>query len=322
MNRKFLITLALSFLILPLSAFAQFGGVPGVTPNYADELVVNVTPDYPVPEGRTSINLEMYTENLDSSLIVWSQDGKVVLQGKGKKSFSFTAPKAGKETAIKISITTANGASFSKTITIHPANVDIICEGNSYTPPFYKGRSLWGAQGYIHLVAVPDFSSPSKLIYTWRVNDEVLDQSGYGRDSVSITNNGLGGAIAVELLVTDPSTNTTASNYMVIGPVEPSIVFYENNPLYGIVFDRAISFVNLEKSEMTILAAPFNLFFSQATDVDYKWSVNGASSDALGRAITLRKPDSGSGASSISLEATNTKKLMQFAKSSFLIKFK
>jgi hypothetical protein len=313
-----LISLLLSIIPSFYLIHAQYAGI-----NDGGDLTVNMSPTYPAPGDRVSLELEMSSENLDASYITWYQDGKVVQQGNGKKQFYFTAPAAAKQTIITINISTQSGASFSKNIVVRPASIDIIWEGVSYTPPFYKGRSLWGAQGEIRLLAIPSFGDSSKLVYDWKINGEILqNQSGYGRDSISFTNNGLGGNLQVEVTATDPVTDSAAKSYLVVPQIEPSIVFYENNPLYGIVYDRAIHSVDLKNNEMAVIASPFNLFIGRSSDISYKWKVNGNIVDAFGRSITLRKPDNASGSSSVSLEANNAKRMLQLAEGGFLVQFK
>jgi hypothetical protein len=297
-------------------AFAQVGF------NYDSELTVNMLPNYPAPGENVSIDLEMYTEKLDSATIKWYRDGKLVQQGVGKVSYGFVAPESGKSTTIVINITTYSGITFSKTLTIKPTSVDILWEGDSYTPPFYQGRSLWAPQGYLRLVAMPSFGQAHQLIYKWTINNEVLqNQSGYGRNSVSIYSNGLSGNVDVELLVTDPAGLTAAQSRLVIPPAEPTIFFYENNPLYGPIFDKALSSFEMQSAELSVLAYPFNLDENLIQNLNYKWLVSSKAADSTGRAIILRKPDT-AGSSNVSLEISNNTRVMQYAYGNFLIKFK
>jgi hypothetical protein len=308
------VLLFLSF-FLPFAASAQIF-------NYASELTVNMLPEYPAPGENVNINLEMYTENLNSSNISWYKDGKLAEQGVGKVNYSFVAPNNNQATEITIRITTYKGVSFSKTINIRPASADIIWEGDSYTPPFYKGRSLWAPQGYLRLVAMPSFGQANKLIYKWTINDQVLqDQSGYGRSYVSLYNNGLGGNIEVELLVTDPANNRAAQSYLVIPQLNPTVTFYENSPLYGPVFDKALSSYDMQSAELSVLAYPFNIDTNTLDKLNYKWHVNNAATDVAGRAITLRKPET-AGQSNVSLKISNDVRIMQHTQGNFLIKFK
>ena len=78
---------------LPLVSHAQINS--GSFINYADELNVEINPNYPRPGENVNINLTMYTEDLNSSEISWFVNGKLELKAIGRKNFSVTTPQTG-----------------------------------------------------------------------------------------------------------------------------------------------------------------------------------------------------------------------------------
>jgi hypothetical protein len=127
-------------LLLPIVSFGQTFG----SPSLSSELGVEIIPTYPKPNQNVSINLTLYSGDLNSADITWYQNGKNVLSGKGEKRYSFKMGPAGTETEIEIRIKLMGGSSFTKTFTLGGADVDLVWEASTYTPPFYKGKAMHG----------------------------------------------------------------------------------------------------------------------------------------------------------------------------------
>lgn len=326
MLNKFL-RFSIPIFLLPFFLFAQTINMPFTLSN---ELGVDINPTYPRPNERTSINLSMFTENLDSSNIVWIKNGETVLSGRGQKSYSFVMGKVGEETNIEIQITLMNGVSFSRKMSFNPASVDILWEAQSYTHPFYKGKALHPKQGLLKLIAMPEFYKDGKkipekeLIYEWRNGlSAIQNQSGYGKDTAWISGSLLGRDERIEVIVTDPVNGITANAFLNISPIEPELIFYENNPFYGHLFDNAIkSSHQLKGEELQIYASPLYLSSEDFFSVNFDWKLNGKSITNLRGSNTaiFRKPET-AGRSNVSLNIENSKKILQFATKSVSINF-
>src|SRR3989344_1441328 len=67
-------------------------------------------------------------------------------------------------------------------------SVDLLWQGETYTPPFFEGRSLWSNQSRVTIVAVPQgLGNASALNYRWTKNDTVLGSlSGVGKSLLSL----------------------------------------------------------------------------------------------------------------------------------------
>ena len=314
---------------LPAQAGAQNINVPYAL---SSELGVEIIPSYPRPNEMVYINLTLYTDDLNSADISWYQDGKAVLSGKGETKYSFRAGPIGSETSIEIRVKLLSGASFSKTLILNPASVDVVWEANSYVPPFYRGKALHPKQGSLKVVAMPEFVkngvriSPQNLVYQWSNGITVYqDQSGYGKNVVTLDGSLLGRQEQISVLVTDPVNNLVAQGLVDITPVDPEIVFYQNDPYYGLIFDSAVANqFDLKTDEMQILAAPYYFTKESAGLLKYDWMLNGTSIPDLADSQTaiFRKPeDKMGGQSLVSLRVENMNRILQQADGSLQINF-
>jgi hypothetical protein len=252
--RNFLL-LSLIFLILPTFCLAQSINTAASLQN---ELGVEISPDYPGPNKKVSISLSLFTDDLNSATIVWYLNDQKVLEGVGETKYSFKMGQAGKSTKVDIKIKLLSGVSFSKTFTLNPASVDLVWEANSYVPPFYKGKALFSYQSSFKIVATPNFIRNGKLIpaeklvYEWSNNNSAYqNQSGYGKNVLILNGSVLGREEEIDLLVTDPNSNLVANGFINLRPTEPEIVFYQNDPYYGQIFDNTSSNIfDLKKEEI------------------------------------------------------------------------
>lgn len=324
-----ILVLVLGISVLPIISLAQINiDMPYTLSN---ELGVDIVPQYPNPYQKVSVSLSLYTEDLNSADISWYKNGKLDGQGKGKTTYTFATGAAGDETKIEARIKLLSGISFSKSFNINPAGVDLVWEANSYVPPFYKGKALHPRQGSLKIVATPNFVKNGKrisagnLIYKWSNGVNVYQsQSGYGKNVVTIDGSLLGKEEQIEILVTDPVNNLVAHGLLNISPVDPEIVFYENSPYYGHLFDTAVNEkLDLKSAETQIMAAPY--FFSNEEDglLTYKWRLNNTSISSLSgsRTAIFKKPEGESGQSVISLEIENLDRILQQADANMTINF-
>lgn len=324
---KIILILGLCFIAFPLFSLAQVN----FNTSASNELGVQVIPTYPKPNDTVSISLSMYSDNLNSADITWYKDGKNVLSGKGEVNYSFQTGKAGEEIDLEIRINLLSGSSFSKTITLNPAGIDLVWEASSYVPPFYKGKALHPKQGLLKVVALPNFVkngraiSAKNLTYEWSGKSGVYqNQSGYGKNVLILSGSLLGREENVNLLVTDPVNNIVAQETIAIVPTDPKIVFYENDPYYGYNFETAIKNVfSLKGEEAQIISAPFYFTNEGPGGLKYDWRLNGALVPSLSgsRTAIFRKPEESGGQSSISLGIENMNRVLQQASANFVIQF-
>lgn len=205
--------------------------------------------------------------------------------------------------------------------------VDILWQGQTYTSPFYKGRSLWSNQSRITFLAIPHgpgTGNPTNLTYKWTKNGTVLGNiNGVGRNTMAFTDSILSKPHLVKVDVLSPDNVLLASASVVITQIFPVLAIYENNPLYGFMFHKETTGAHvLQDKEVTFTAFP--LFFSTsnrvASDLSYEWRTNDGEAETS-NSVTYRVPDETPGTSAVSVSVSNTNKIMQSSNKSFLIQF-
>ncbi len=325
----FTLLLLTSYFLLPTSTHAQ------LTPEDAlleltQTISISIRPENPGPNSPVSISINSSATDLDNSQISWSVDGKVEKSGQGVKSFSLRTGNLGTSVTVDINIRPAVGESFRKTVVIKPSEIDLMWQGNTYTPPFYKGRALWSTQSRMTIFAVPHVTDSSgreinrsSLIYKWSRNDTVLGSlSGANKHSLTLSSSIFP---APQKIRVDVSTNgeTLASKTIIISPTSPQILVYENNPLYGPLFNAEVGQrINLREKEITFVAYPLFFGVSDRNDasIKYSWSANGSNVGQNTSRVTFRSPDS-AGSSNLSIHAENSAKFTQTADKSFGVEF-
>jgi hypothetical protein len=293
-----------------------------------DEIIkVEVVPEIPRQNQDVSITIESYSYDLSRAKISWYINNKLRDSGIGKRNFNFTTGNIGTVSNIKYTIKTSEGVSFEKSITISPGDVTLLWESTGYTPPFFKGKSLFSFEGQVRLVALANLLNskgvkykPEELIYTWkRGMGTDTDASGYGKNVFYWNGNVISSPEEIQVEVSNLENTTKAIASIVIEPKEPEIIAYENNPSLGIMFNEAISgSFNLTGNEVSFTAIPF-YFNNPDGEGLYSWYVNGKQSPETTRYITFRNTTGAEGYSKIDFDLSGQKRIMQSASSNFNI---
>ncbi len=329
-----------NLIIFSLIAFAFFIDrvYAQIMPQMGNQLVVvemSVSPENPRPDQDISISLVSYSVNLDSSTIRWYVDNTLKKEGIGLKSFNSRTGKGGELINIRATILTNDGRDFEQTIIINPAEVDLIVEATSYVPPIYKGRAYFVSQGIAKIIAIPNVIQndkkvdAKKLNYKWRQNGIVLGgQSGAGKNTLTVEGSVPVKDLAIDLEVIDMSGKTVATESVLISPHKPTIIFYEDSSLYGVLSNKAVmdDYKIGGKEEIKIVARPFFFDLSgvSTNESKYKWSVNGKTTTLAGRKneIILRQDGKiNGGTATVSLTIENQIRIFQYATGNFNINF-
>lgn len=208
---------------------------------------------------------------------------------------------------------------------VRAQSVDILWQGETYTPPFYQGRPLWSKQSIITFVAIPQgLGNSANLNYKWTRNGTVLgNTNGIGRNYLSFADSVLSRPQTIKVEIVSGEEEILASASTTVIPTSPILAVYENNPLYGFMFHREAGDVQ-ELKEREVTFAVFPLFFSAFEREDnilkYEWRTN-AGGIETGDSVTYRTPENTAGSSRVTVRVSNISQIMQDANKNFLIQF-
>ncbi len=324
MSGLFKSTFAALIFSLSLFSFASFAHaqtVPGIT----DPITFQVVPNYPQPNETIYITAQSFSTDLDKAVFKWLINGKVYAQGVGLKKISLPSGKPGTLTTLAVEVSTSDFGVIRESLTFRPAEVTLVWQSDTYVPPFYKGKGLHAFNGQFKVTAIPEFLdstgkriNPKDLIYTWKKNGDVDgDASGFGKDFfVTSQTSYLRDGEDISVNVSSPKDDLTGSAAVTVSPAVPEVVFYEDSPLYGIVYEKALQDrYNLTSDEITLRAELFNVSTPDplASNITYDWTLNDATvSDFKNQnEITLRKTSQQGGQSNLGLTIQNLQKVLQ-----------
>lgn len=298
--------------LLPLVAHAQLA-----LPGFQGALRITMTPRNPGPYATASLSLESALIDLDTSLVAWTVNGKPAGDA---RAIAIQTGRLGTSQVVSAEVTTAGGSIVSAETIVTPTEVDLLYDSNSYVPPLYRGRALPSAGTTVRLQAIPHFVKDNgtevatkDIVFTWKRNGRVLGSvSGRGHSSADVDAPYLYGTdvISVEAASVDDTYFGSAS--VTVPAVDPVIRLYEDHPLFGLRFDRALgTSTSLADREMTFAAMPYYASVAGPTDpsLEYAWTVDGKRVDTAGATkheLTLGAADGGSATLALSLtHATN-----------------
>ncbi len=278
-------TLFIFLLIFSTQTFAATG--PEAIAELQEKVDYTVTPERPNVGSKVNIQADMYGTAVKDANFVWKTAGKTFKEGVGANRIEFILSE---KTKVDLSIVTGAGVSIQKSFEFDPKKVVIIWESRTYTPPFYKGKSLYSKESSLILNAINlDQENPltnTYNSYTWKVDNTVKgNESGVGYSSFVFKGNILG----IEPLFTVSMTGITSAKdrannknnsfaseaVLKVQALPTEILSYEKSPLLGVLLNKPIKTeYNLDKSETTIVSYPTYYAFSSSLSGLYEWYIN------------------------------------------------
>lgn len=297
-----------------------------------NELVATLSPEVPAPGEKLEIRITSYSFDINRAAIVWRLNGKTVKQGMGETSLQMTAGKAGARDVISITAVTPDGQTASKTLTIRPAEVDILWEADSYVPAWYRGKALAGSESNIIFTALPLFYSsrgekisPSELVYEWEIDHKRQpNSSGFGRYQLKTRGPQLFIPMLVEVSVSDMDGNISARKTIQVSGEKPKVIIYQGRPTEGVSANSSIrKELVMATEEESLVAEPYFFSASNLGGLSYSWQMNGAGVKTTKKpdTLTVRNSNGESGESRISVFIKNPTSFLQESAYDFLIKF-
>ena len=321
--------LALSALFLAMPGYAQF-----TSPEQGADLSISLSPAHPDAGDTVRLSARSLSLDLSEITLTWHANGKVIAQGDGVDTATVVAGDLGTETKIVVDAIMPVGTVASAQVTIIPTGLDLLVDSDSFVPPFYRGGARVSAGVDLHLQAIPRFKLPTgffaadaDLIYTWRRNGEVIaGVSGRGRSSITIPSPHLFGTDIITLEVRTRDTALSSARSLSLSSTEPILLLYKDHPLFGILYNDALSASTfIPESEMTFAAIPYFAQVQSANDAQliFDWWVNNtrvAQNAARPSEITINAKNS-TGIALLGLELTHATNYYMDAKSSWNINF-
>ena len=322
------------YIILTLVLTTAFAGFFARAQVRDTDIVLSISPQYPSQNQSVNATLNSHTTNLDKANIFWSVNNQETSGGIGKKSFSFKTGDAGSFSVLSVTIDTVDGQSISKTMTITPAELDMLWEAyDSYTPPFYKGKALVTSQGTLKIVAVPSIINQNgkvninNLSYVWKKDSKTQsDSSGWGKNYFIFQNSYLDKGNIIEVKVSDISGGASTSGKITLNTTNPKILFYQNDPALGVKWERTLNNgFTINPNGETLTVEPY--FFSpqnlNSADLVFDWSLNGEKIQTPSpKNILSIKPEAGqSGSATIKVVVNNIRTLFQSIEKQINVRF-
>ena len=248
-----------------------------------DFVNVKLNPKTPGTNQDVTVSLDSFATDLDSSAIVWYVNKVPMKQGVGVKSIMVHTGEFGETQIVEAVIVTNLGKRIEKVINVSPSEIDFLWEAQTYTPPFYKGKAMPTYNSIVKVTAIPRYnqaaSDPMKFFYSWKYNNTLTVGQGLGKNSALIQMGFPNSPVPVNVDVSLPNTDWTGQHYANVSGAEAKVLFYEQAPLLGINFNKALTQTTQGTgNQFTVKAVPY--FFS-TSDVDdgmlvYTWRANRA----------------------------------------------
>lgn len=248
---------------------------------------IQLSPQYPKPNEQVTATVRTSGVAAENAVISWFINDAQVKKGAGETTLSFTTGSLGSATRLTAVVTSYSGEALSTTLTVRPARATLLWEGETYTPPFYRGRALYSSGSKVRLETRTDIRTTSgvripaeNLIYTWKRNGKVIPSiSGVGKASATVVGPLFLGADIFEVLVTSNDGVYAASSAVRITTTDPIVRVYEHDPLSGISYHKALGTTDtlLAVEQMQIQAVPYFVdAYTLASDqLEYTWRANG-----------------------------------------------
>lgn len=304
--RQSLIIASMLALLLPGAAFAQS---LGSTITSTNPLSVSVSPTYPAPYSQASVSVTSTSVDLTAATLTITSKGKQLYKG-NVQTVPVTLGGSGSVTTLAVTVTTA-ASTYTQTVTIQPEDVSLIAEPQGTVPPLYPGKSLVPLGGSVRVVAIANLQDaagktldPANLAYTWTVDGaRITAGSGIGKTSLLVASPLQYRTRSVSVVVQSQSGSLVGGATISLSPSTPTVRIYENDPLLGVRFDKALlSTYSLGSAEASLYAAPFSLPTDSTPSI--QWFLNSAAAQQ-GPILTLRPTGSGQGTASLSVTASS-----------------
>ncbi len=312
--KKIFITLFFSLLFITKTSFAQI---------LPEDISISLYPNNPKPGQIVSATVESFGVDLSRTSISWYYGDKLIASGTGKTEVKITSPGFGQKLPLLVRV--FGGSINSETsIVISSSELDVIWEAvDSYTHPFYKGKSLASVGSKIKAVAMPSVGGLKNLSYSWSHNGTVLKGlSGTNKDSITIKTDALSGNESFSVNVSGGTFE--GENSVSLTLRYPDVVLYPKSNGFIDYANGFSSLIPLNTEGVTLRAEPYNINVNKSIlgSLDIKFNIEGQifEGEILPQELPIAKPDN-SGQSSLEISVSSIKEKLQTIKKTFTLSF-
>lgn len=310
---------------IALSFAALFFALPTSAQLLTQSAVLETNPRTPAPFSNVEISLNAYSMNTAGASIRWYVDGTEVTSAQNERSMTLQTGALGKTQSVRAAVSIPNAGSFSATKSITPTVIDLIVEGDTLVPTFYKGRALPTSGEPLTVVAIPQNGSgksAASYSYRWQMDQQTLFGGPVlGKHRIDITMPQYASVLSV--VVYDAAGLEVGSSALNLFPARAELYFYEENPLRGLSSKAVTPTATLIGEESTFRAQPYFMAANIFNNPLATWSINGgevSTNETDAGAITLRK-EGGSGTALIDFSISNPAQPLQYIENSFNLYF-
>ncbi len=293
---------------------------------------IELSPKFPTPGSAVKATLNAPTIELDTSLVTWVVNGTVVQKEYSNDSYEFTVGKVGDVYSIVVIAEDSRGTTVKAEKKLYVSDIALVWEGRTYTPPFYKGRALQSLGSEVAFTVFPSvldekgrLYNASELSYIWSINyDSSPVVSGRGKSAVVLKNDQPYQDFVVNLQVKDPKGVVRTVKKVIIPATQPKVVLYEDSPLVGIHYPKAITgTLGVYEREVSVVAEPYYISAPTRTsqELSYEWTVDGSTFTNPGTLTFATEKNSLSGESMVNVVIKNTAYWLQNARANFTVLF-
>lgn len=317
---RYLLFIFLLCVAVAQTADAQIALPIGNTPR------ITLSPQFPAPGDRVTVNLEDQSGVVDQSSIDWKLGSTSLPETANARSISFVAGEAMVSQVISATLRPRTGQPITLSETVTPRYLDIIIEPQTYVPPQYPGRPLPSYASQVRVSAVLNgkngLENPDTFNYLWKLNNTVIGggQQRSGDQIVYTVPHGRSHTISVE--ISNQSGQTVARRGLTVPVSDVAVRLYEKSPLYGLSTRVIGNPVRMIGGSMTLEAVPYYLDTRALTSNLYtQWELDGRRVSAGGSAFELTLERRGQGEASAEFEVRNLSELLQGGKATAKIAF-
>jgi len=195
-------------------------------------------------------------------------------------------------------------------------SLNLIVEAETYTPHFYRGRAEPTAGSTMRLIAMP--GNPDAVAsYRWRVDGQLMNASGQTLKTTTPTGTS---EVVVDVSALDQNGNVIGQTTDYIPLSNPSLSFYEVNPLRGISNIAIRGSLSLIGDEVTVRGEPYFINPLSLTSMSGRWNtgrLDNIPSDNWRTLTILRTEDVSN--TRINLETSNLNTLTETLSNGFIL---